>query len=276
MGGVPEDEITAHDFVMVRAALVQRLGGANEALVWTRIHFRCADGAYRHVDGEAVAWWPASSAQISAEVGLSEDQVDRALRALRSGGFLESTEHRLGGNYDRTKSWRPVVSEPRGVDSADSRNGAREIADRTPRNRGQEPANSRNVPSTKTEKTREDRTRAHALPDSFVITEEMRAWARAEVPAVDVDRAFAEWADYWRGVGKPMKNWTAAWRNGMRKQQTFAERDGWKPRPVSTNATEELLAEQKAAWCAAHGVTVAEWDARQHDEAWKEQVIARG
>jgi len=157
MGGVPKDEITAHDFVMVRAALVQRLGGANEALVWTRIHFRCADGAHRYLDGDEVAWWPASSSQISAEVGLSEDQVDRALRALRTGGFVESTEHRLGGNYDRTKSWRPVVQESRGVDSAESRNGARGIADRTPRNRGQDPAISRDVPSSQTQKTEEDK-----------------------------------------------------------------------------------------------------------------------
>lgn len=276
MAGVPMDEITAHDFVMVRAALVQRLGGANEALVWTRIHFRCSDGAHRHVDAADVAWWPASSAQISAEVGLSEDQVDRALRALRTGGFVESTEHRLGGNYDRTKSWRPVVHESRGVDSADSRNGAREIADRTPRNRGQEPADSRNVPTSQTQKKREDSARARPLSDDFAITAEMRAWAAENVPAVDVDKALAEWKDYWQGVGKPMKNWVATWRNGMRKQQTFAERDGWKPRPVTTNATEELLAEQKTAWCEAHGVTVDEWDAREHDVAWREEVMARG
>ncbi|PZE89961.1 hypothetical protein [Curtobacterium sp. MCBD17_008] len=173
MAGVPKDEITAHDFVMVRAALVQRLGGANEALVWTRIHFRCADGAHRHVDAEQQAWWPASSAQISAEVGLSEDQVDRALRALRTGGFVESTEHRLGGNYDRTKSWRPVVQESRGVDSAESRNGARGIADRTPRNRGQEPANSRDVPSNQTQKTEEDK---NTLEDLF--EEAWKCWPR--------------------------------------------------------------------------------------------------
>lgn len=173
MAGVPKDEITAHDFVMVRAALVQRLGGANEALVWTRIHFRCADGAHRHLDGDGVAWWPASSAQISAEVGLSEDQVDRALRALRSGGFVESTEHRLGGNYDRTKSWRPLVEESRGVDSAESRNGARGIADRTPRNRGQEPANSRDVPTSQNQKTEEDK---NTVGELFEVA--WKAWPR--------------------------------------------------------------------------------------------------
>lgn len=275
MAGVPMDEVTAHDFVMVRAALVQRLGGANEALVWTRIHFRCADGAHRYVDGDEVAWWPASNELIGGEVGMSSDQVKRATAKLVADGYLVSTEHRLGGNYDRTKSWRPVV-EPRRVESAESPDGAGESADMSGRNRRQERAESPNVPSSQTQKKREDSARARPLSDDFVITAEMRAWARENVPAVDVDKALAEWKDYWQGVGKPMKNWVATWRNGMRKQQTFAERDGWKPRPVTTNATEELLAEQKAAWCAAHGVTVDEWDAREQDVAWREEVMARG
>jgi len=34
------------------------------------------------------------------------------------------------------------------------------------------------------------------------------------------------------------------------------------------NATAELLAEQKAAWCADHHVTVAEFDAHHDDHAW--------
>lgn len=151
MTGVPMEEVTAHDFMQVRAALVARLGGANEALVWTRIHYRCSDDVRAYVDSDGVAWWPASSAAISAEVGLSDDQVDRALKSLRAAGFLDATEHRLGGNYDRTKSWRPVVLDPRGVDSANSRNGVRDSADRTPRNRGQDSADSRNVPTTETE-----------------------------------------------------------------------------------------------------------------------------
>jgi len=38
------------------------------------------------------------------------------------------------------------------------------------------------------------------------------------------------------------------------------------------SATDELLAEQKAAWCEAHGVTVAEFDANQHDLEWVTSV----
>lgn len=275
MKGVPASEVTAHDFVMVRAALVQRLGGANNALVWTRIHFRCADGGQRFIDEQGVSWWRASNDQIGEEVGLTADQVFKATTAMRKAGYLESTEHRLGGNYDRTQSWRAVVTGG-DVESVDRRNGDRQSTIRTPSNDDQDGVDRRNVPSSQTQKKREDSARSRALPSDFVITDEMRAWAAVNTPAVDVDRALGEWADYWRGVGKPMKDWVATWRNGMRKQQTFAERDGWKPKPAAVNATEELLAEQKAAWCAAHGVTVEEWDAHEDDEEWRQEVIGRG
>lgn len=274
MTGVPAGEVTAHDFVMVRAALVQRLGGANNALVWTRIHFRCADGGQRLVDEQGTSWWRASNDQIGEEVGLTADQVFKATTAMRKAGYLESTEHRIGGNYDRTQSWRAVV-EGDDVESVDRRNGDRQSTIMTPSIDDQEGVDRRNVPSIKTQKKKES-ARARTIPDDFGISPEMRAWAREQVPAVDVDAALGEWADYWRGVGKPMKDWVATWRNGMRRKQEFAERDGWKPRPASTNATEELLAEQKAAWCEAHGVTVEEWDARSHDEEWKQEVMARG
>ncbi|MBF4613768.1 hypothetical protein [Curtobacterium sp. VKM Ac-1376] len=148
MTGVPQEEVTASDFIIVRAALVKRLGGANQALVWARIHFRCNDGGQRHIDENEVAWWPASSAQIGEEVGLSEKQVDRATKDLRDGGFVESVEHRIGGNWDHTKSWRPLVRAG-SPDSPNSGNRSPEFGDRKPRNRGQEAPNSGNPSSIK-------------------------------------------------------------------------------------------------------------------------------
>jgi hypothetical protein len=72
------------------------------------------------------------------------------------------------------------------------------------------------------------RKRGTRVPRDFMISEEMRQWARTEVPLVDVDRKLAEWIDYWAGVpgAKGVKlDWESTWRNGMRKQQEFAERD---------------------------------------------------
>jgi hypothetical protein len=44
---------------------------------------------------------------------------------------------------------------------------------------------------------------------------------------------------------------------------------------VLPSATDELLAEEKAAWCEAHGVTVEEYDANQHDYEWV-LAVSRG
>ncbi len=84
------------------------------------------------------------------------------------------------------------------------------------------------------------RKRASRVSRSFEITPAMRAWAATEVPLVNVDKKLGEWIDYWSGV--PGRNglkvdWESTWRNGMRKQQQFAEKDGVKkPARVQTVA----------------------------------------
>lgn len=79
------------------------------------------------------------------------------------------------------------------------------------------------------------RTRGTRVPKNFSITDEMRAWAKAEVPLVDIDAKLGEWIDYWTGAANGVKvDWISTWRNGMRKQQEFAERDRPKgPRNVA-------------------------------------------
>lgn len=72
------------------------------------------------------------------------------------------------------------------------------------------------------------KSRGTRVPDSFEITEEMREWAKENVPLVNIDAKLGEWLDYWRAVpgAKGVKlDWVSTWRNGMRKQQEFAERD---------------------------------------------------
>jgi hypothetical protein len=42
------------------------------------------------------------------------------------------------------------------------------------------------------------------------------------------------------------------------------------------DATAELMAEQKQAWCETHGVTVEEFDEHEGDTEWIEAVSRRG
>lgn len=52
-------------------------------------------------------------------------------------------------------------------------------------------------------------------PADFVVTDEMRAWARAEAPWVDVDAETAKLRDH--EFGKARSDWPATWRNWIRR-----------------------------------------------------------
>lgn len=71
------------------------------------------------------------------------------------------------------------------------------------------------------------------LPESFLLTGEMRKWASESCPAVDVRTATEKFVDYWRGEAKTKADWPATWRNWMRREQEQAGRIGG-PRPVMT------------------------------------------
>lgn len=104
--GVPVSEATAKDFMMVRAALVKRLGGANEALVWTRIDWRSqSKDAHRTEDG--VHWWAASYPTIAEETGLTPEQARRAVESLVAGGYVRAEQH---GGFARVRSYAPVYT----------------------------------------------------------------------------------------------------------------------------------------------------------------------
>lgn len=61
--------------------------------------------------------------------------------------------------------------------------------------------------------------RGSRLPEPFIVTREMRAWASGEVATIDVDEATRSFVDYWRGragAGGTKLDWTATWRNSLR------------------------------------------------------------
>ena len=98
-----------------------------------------------------------------------------------------------------------------------------------------EQTSSKFNPETETETfSSKELKRGTRVPDSFSISEEMRSWAADNAPLVDLDKKLDAWKDYWRAVpGKAgvKLDWVATWRNGMLKQQEFAQRDGVKNQP---------------------------------------------
>lgn len=104
------DLLTANDFIGVRAALITELGNdANRAVVLTRIFYR-ADERWREAhEGDGHWWWRATYGTLSAETGLSEQQVRRCVRWLIEEGHIEAAEFRRDGITDRTLSYRVIT-----------------------------------------------------------------------------------------------------------------------------------------------------------------------
>lgn len=73
------------------------------------------------------------------------------------------------------------------------------------------------------------RKRGSRIPDPFVVTAEMRAWAAAEVPGLDVDAHTREFVDHWRaetGAKASKLDWISTWRNWMRKAHRWSKPRG--------------------------------------------------
>lgn len=105
-GGVPRDEVTARDHIQVRAKLVKRVGGANNALVFGRIHFRADSDSRAAVEVDGSWWWQASYPEIGDQTGLSPKQALDAVSALLAGGWIERREGR-----GRAFLYRAVIAE---------------------------------------------------------------------------------------------------------------------------------------------------------------------
>ncbi|GAA2773631.1 hypothetical protein [Saccharopolyspora taberi] len=82
-------------------------------------------------------------------------------------------------------------------------------------------------------------TRATRIPDDFEVTAEMIEWARQNTPLVGRTET-DKFVDYWRGrsgQGATKRDWTATWRNWMRRAQEDAERRG--PRRSAGSTTKD-------------------------------------
>lgn len=93
--------------------------------------------------------------------------------------------------------------------------------------------------------------RASRLPDEFLLTPEMKAWAATECPHIDVRTETATFCDYWRaesGARARKLDWTATWRNWLRRAEgRRPATNGNGSHPTKQQQTRLNL----AAWAAA-------------------------
>lgn len=232
-GGVPVEEATAKDFMQVRAALVRRVGGANEALVWTRIDWRADSAKVAHQTQDGTHWWAATHDEIADETGLSAGQVRRAIDKLVARGFLREDAHH---GFDRRKSYSPIYAH-----LADSPNG--EIASSKRRVRQMELADSPDGSSyiERQERDEEDSAFGAAValfeapqilpsgpsfddfwsvwPKKVAKPDALRAWAKA-IKQVAPERIVAGAVAYRDNPGIPEKQF-------IPYPATWLNRSGW-------------------------------------------------
>ncbi len=267
MSGVPMSEATSRDFIMVRAALVKRLGGANEALVWSRVYFRVgpdSPSAYE-LDGEH--WWAASLQTIADETGLTVKQVRTALDGLIEGGFLAREQH---AGYDRTSSYRPILHLPSGADGSalqgksmcppgqiDVPAGADvPLIEELETSSGEEDEKPSAKPSKRKPETR--------LPKSWAPTaahieraRERRIDLLAEAEAF---RLHAETHD------RHAASWNAAFTTWLMKAV---------PGTAPTSSSPVAIDSRRDAWLAARGITLEEYLERKDEPGWLASLEAQ-
>lgn len=115
--------------------------------------------------------------------------------------------------------------------------------------------------STREEKRREeipptnvggdDKRPTRKSPADFTVTDEMRAWAKTNAPLVNVDDATATFRDH--TFKTAMTDWLGAWRNWLRKDQTYAAERTTTRRPTSHSG---LALKNYAEGIAADGTLI--------------------
>lgn len=179
---------------------------------------------------------------LAAMTGASEVTVRRAIARMEEQGLLTREERRNESGYKSSDRYFLQVGA-----TVDSHRSKRSVgADLTGHPGQVSPVNQDDLtgqsdryieeypPETHQRPTSGARKRASRIPDPFVLTAEMRAWAAAEVPGLDVDAHTREFVDYWRsesGAKATKLDWLGTWRNWMRKAHRWNTPKTGRPTP---------------------------------------------
>ena len=173
-----------------------------------------------------------SQATIATESGLSERTVRNMLGELEKLGVIQRIRRTTGtrGRGNRLPdgyTLHPNGSLELAADFAGS-NELPETDDVQPATEGD--ATGKGLQATplievepgevEPEEVGQRKRRPSRIPDPFILTAEMKAWAAVEVPGLDVVAHTREFVDHWRaesGAKASKLDWLATWRNWMRR-----------------------------------------------------------
>lgn len=183
---------------------------------------------------------------LASEWGWSRGKTERFLITLKN-------EHQIEQQTDNKTSIITICNYSLYQDIR----APQEAVDRAPNDKANDTA-TEHQPSTNNNVTRKQgnkrEKRDTPIPENFEITDEMKSWAKGAGITIDLKSATDSWKDYSASKDKRFTDWVAAWRNGMKKAQQWA--DEKKPKiPVTEQRMAELV---ELAAKSDSGVHVAE------------------
>lgn len=169
---------------------------ANEKVLLLSIADYCDDDGWCFPSQEVLA--EKASMSVATVRRLTTKLVERELlqfelRYSHTTGYRTSNGYRLPLNLsDRPTAHRSTVS------------GRREPS-----------VNSLSSASAK----KKPKPTATTIPEDFDVTPEMRSWAAAKCPGIDVDFETEKFIDHAHATGREMVDWVATWRTWMRRAE---------------------------------------------------------
>jgi hypothetical protein len=187
--------------------------GASEALIWLT-----EEGFARYDEKREWVWVCEMAAwQIGTELSPTDKRckgLQQYLTTLPDLPFIPDFIERYAADFHL----RPPI--PRGLQGAPGGAPSEQIRSGTEKEQDQiRPGDS------PPRKTSEPKKRASKrCPTDFAVTDDLREWARAKCPGVDLDRETAKFMDH--EYKDPKSDWPAAWRTWMSKALDFQPANG--------------------------------------------------
>jgi uncharacterized protein YdaU (DUF1376 family) len=190
--------------------------------------FRLTDDGYRHTRCDEELERAAMKSGDAVERRANERERQRRHRQRRKELFDALREYGEVPDFETSVTDLETLLS-RVTTGATSRNVTRDVTpSATAIANSQEPiANSQ----TRSKATRG--AKSNRAPPEFELTDDMRAWAAAEAPGVDIERETARMRDH--EYRTPRSDWPAAWRNWMREAAERQASTG-PPRPGANGA----------------------------------------
>ncbi|MBL3825132.1 MULTISPECIES: hypothetical protein [unclassified Marinobacter] len=166
----------------------------------------------------------------------SRNRVARFLKDLEEEGMIEQQTGHLTTitsicNYEKYQAY-DTTGEAAGEATGEASDGAPSGASDGATGGAQYKKGNKGKKENKGNKGKSETT----LPDDFEVTDAMRTWFSEQGFTIDLDQATDRWKDAMIAKGRTYKDWTAAWRNGMKLAQGWYDQRREKIQPVQSQS----------------------------------------